>query len=332
MAFLAFSFVFLVFAVVLVNGFTDAPNAVSTCISSRSMTPRGAILLAGVFNFLGATAASLYFSGVAETVYLIVDFGEDSRLALSSLFAGMCAVVLWAMLAFFFGIPTSESHALISGIVGAALGGRMSPSTVRFSYLLVVFIGLLASTVPAYFIAKWIYSAILGACSGLRRRRAMRHFYRAQRLGAASSAFLHGAQDSQKFVGVIVLGMSLYSGAADGEFKAPLGISLLLAAVMTLGTLLGGSRIIKKVGEDMVSLDAAAGSAADISSSVVLLLLTLLGIPVSTTHSKTSAMMGAGALTHKGLDKNIVKQMVLAWLLTFPCCAVLGFILGYIFK
>lgn len=329
---MAYLFILLVLAVVLVNGFTDAPNAVASCISSRSMTPKGAILLAGVCNLLGAIAAALFFSGVAETVYLTVDFGGDSRLAISSLFAGMCAVVIWAMVAFLFGIPTSESHALISGLVGAALGGRMTVGAVRFSYIGVVLIGLLASSIPAYFFAKWIYSAIIRVCQSLDRRRAMKHFYRAQRLGAASSAFLHGAQDSQKFVGVIMLGTSLTSGGAIGEFKAPLSVSLLCAAVMTLGTLLGGSRIIKKVGEEMVSLDAAAGSAADIASSAVLLLLTLLGIPVSTTHSKTSAMMGAGALTHRGLDKGVVRQMVAAWLLTFPCCAVLGFILGYIFR
>ncbi len=329
---MAFSFILLVFAVVLVNGFTDAPNAVASCISSRSMTPSGAILLAGVCNFLGALTASLFFSGVAETVYLIVDFGSDNHLALTSLFAGMCAVVTWAMIAFLFGIPTSESHALISGIVGAALGGRMSVDAVRFSYLVIVLIGLLASTVPAYFIAKWIYATIFRICHGFDRRRTMKHFYRAQRLGAASSAFLHGAQDSQKFVGVIMLGMSLYSGTSGGEFKAPIGISLVCAAVMTLGTLFGGSRIIKKVGEEMVSLDAAAGSAADISSSAVLLICTILGIPVSTTHSKTSAMMGAGALTHKGLDTRVARQMVMAWVLTFPCCALLGFILGYIFR
>ena len=328
---MALLFVLLVFGVVLVNGFTDAPNAVASCISSRSMTPRGAILLAGICNFLGALVGCIFFSGVAQTVYLTVDFGEDSRLALTSLFAGMCAVVTWALIAFVFGIPTSESHALISGVVGAALGGRMTVGAIRFSYIALVLVGLLLSTVPAYFIAKWTYSLILGFCSGFDRRRSMRHFLRAQRLGAASSAFLHGVQDCQKFVGVIMLGTSLSGGGAE-EFKAPVGISLLCAAVMTLGTLIGGTRIIKKVGEEMVTLDAAAGSAADVSSSIVLLICSLIGIPVSTTHSKTSAMMGSGSLTHKGLDRKTVLEMVTAWVLTFPSCAILGFILGYIFR
>ena len=326
-------FVLIVFSVIVVNGFTDAPNAIATCISSRSMSPRGAIALAGVCNFLGALTASIFSSGVAQTVYSIVDFGGDTSLALSSLFAGMCAVVIWALIAFLFGIPTSESHALVSGIIGAALGGRMSGDTVNVKYLLVVLAGLFVSTVPAYFLAKWIYGIILRLFSSRDRRRSIRYFTRAQRFSAAASAFLHGAQDSQKFAGVLMLGMSLYVGEGSADtFKVPMPISLAAALAMTLGTLLGGSRIIKKVGEDMVKLDASAGTATDAASSCVLAVCTLLGIPVSTTHSKTSAMMGAGSVTHRGVNKEVARQMIVAWLLTFPCCALLGFLLGSILR
>ena len=324
------SFALLVFAVVLVNGFTDAPNAVAGCISSRTMTPRGAIILAGVCNFLGSLVASIFFSGVAETVYLIVDFGDDQGLALSSLFAGMCAVVVWALIAFLFGIPTSESHALISGIVGAAIGGRMSAEAVRLSYFALVFVGLVISTVPAYFIAKRIYALLLHLFSPIRGR-IIKFFQRAQIFGTASSAFLHGAQDSQKFVGVLMLGMSLYGGCEE-SFRAPIGLSLACAAVMTAGTLIGGKRIIKKLGEDMVRLDAPAGVATDVASSAVLLICTLLGIPVSTTHSKACAMMGAGSLTEKGLDRGVARQMIWAWVLTFPCSAMLGFFFSWLMR
>lgn len=326
-------FVLIVFSVIIVNGFTDAPNAIATCISSRSMTPHGAIILAGFCNFLGALGASIFFSEVAETVCSIVDFGEDSALALSSLFAGMCAVVIWAILAFLFGIPTSESHALVSGIIGAALGGRMSAQAVNVEYVLVVLAGLFVSTVPAYFLSKWIYGIILRLFSSRDRRRSIRYFTRAQRASAAASAFFHGAQDSQKFAGVLMLGMSLYVGEGSRDsFKVPLAISLACALAMTFGTLLGGSRIIKKVGEDMVRLDASAGTAADTASSCVLAVCTLLGIPVSTTHSKTSAMMGAGSVTSGGVNKDVARQMIVAWLLTFPCCALLGFLLGFILR
>ena len=126
-----------------------------------------------------------------------------------------------------------------------------------------------------------------------------------------------------------MLGMRLYSG---GEFAVPIGLSLACAAVMTVGTLIGGSRIIKKVGEEMVSLDPPAGAASDAASSVILLICTVLGIPVSTTHSKTSAMMGAGSLTERGLDRGVAREMILAWVLTFPICALLGFLFGLLIR
>ena len=326
-------FVLIVFSVIIVNGFTDAPNAIASCVSSRSMSVRGAIILAGVCNFLGAVTASVFFSEVAQTVYSIVDFGSDASLALSSLFAAMCAVVIWALLAFLFGIPTSESHALVAGLVGAALGGRMSFEAVNFKYLSVVLAGLFLSTVPAYFLSKWIYGAILRFFRSRDRRRSMKYFGRAQRLSAATSAFLHGAQDSQKFAGVLMLGMCLWVGEGNKDsFSVPIGISLASALAMTFGTLLGGTRIIKKVGDEMVKLDASAGTASDAASSVVLAVCTFLGIPVSTTHSKTSAMMGAGSNTTHGVNKDVARQMIVAWVLTFPCCAILGFLLGFILR
>ena len=326
-------FVLVVFSVIIVNGFTDAPNAIASCVSSRSMSARGAIILAGIFNFLGAVTASVFFSEVAQTVYSIVDFGDDAELALSSIFAGMCAVVIWALIAFLFGIPTSESHALMSGIVGAALGGRMSFEAVNFKYVFVVLVGLFVSTVPAYFIARWIYLIILRFFRSRDRRRSMKYFQRAQRVSAATSAFLHGAQDSQKFAGVLMLGMSLYVGeGGKSSFSVPISISLACALAMSFGTLLGGSRIIKKVGDERVKLDASAGTASDAASSVVLAACTFFGMPVSTTHSKTSAMMGAGSCTPDGVNRGVAGQMIAAWLLTFPCCAVLGFLLGFILR
>ena len=328
-------FVVTVFAVIVVNGFTDAPNAIATCVSSRAMSPRGAVVLAGICNFLGAVTASVFSSEVAETVYSIVDFGEDSVLALSSVFAAMCAVVIWAVVAFLFGIPTSESHALMSGVVGAAIGGRMSLDAVDFKYIAIVLAGLVISTLPAYFLSKWIYTLVVRIFSFHDRRRSMRCFLRAQRASAAVSAFLHGAQDSQKFAGVLMLGigMSAYSGSVSSSaFQIPISISMACATAMTVGTFFGGSRIIKKVGDDMVRLDASAGTAADAASSAVLALCTVSGIPVSTTHSKTSAMMGAGSKTSTGVNRVVARQMIAAWLLTFPCCAALGFLFGSIIK
>ena len=323
-------FTILVLSVILVNGWTDAPNAISTCVSTRSLSPGGALTLAAICNFCGSFGMALLNSRVAQTVFNIVDFSDAPSTALPSLCAGMCAVVIWALVAWRFGIPTSESHALISGICGAAIGGGMSFSVINLSEWLLVLLGLVISTLPAALIARTIYSIMIKILGGFERRKIIKHFMRAQRCSAASSALLHGAQDSQKFMGVFMLGFSLMKQNDIGEsFDIPLSVILICAAVMTLGTLIGGGRIIKKVGIDMVDLNAAGGTAADMASSSVLFICSLFGIPVSTTHSKACAMMGVGSQERGGgADKKIISEMLLAWILTFPICAAIGFFLA----
>ena len=160
----------------------------------------------------------------------------------------------------------------------------------------------------------------------------MRHFLRAQRVSAATSALLHGAQDSQKFMGVYMLGLSLYygKGGAGEETSVPIAIVLICAAVMTLGTMLGGAKIIKKVGCELTELDAAGGSASDAASSAVLTVCSLLGIPASTTHSKACAIMGTGLCKKSGVDPRIAGQMLAAWALTFPFCGAIGFFFSFL--
>ncbi len=327
-------FTVLVLAVILVNGWTDAPNAISTCISTRSMTPGSALTLAAFCNFVGSIGMALINSRVAQTIFNIVELPSESSVALISLCAGMCAVVIWSVIASYFGLPTSEGHALISGITGAAVASAMSLSVVNLREWRTVLIGLLVSTLPAALIARTIYS-VMGRFLGIfERRKTIRHFMRAQRWSAASSALLHGAQDSQKFMGVFMLGLSLINDNKAGDtFQIPLFVIIACALVMTLGTLIGGGRIIKKVGMDMVDLDAAGGTASDMSSSFILTLCSAFGIPVSTTHTKACAMMGVGSQERGGgTNKRIVAQMLLAWLLTFPICAAIGFTLSFIFS
>ncbi|MBQ8140285.1 MAG: inorganic phosphate transporter [Clostridia bacterium] len=324
-------FTILVLSVILVNGWTDAPNAISTCVSSRSMSPGGALCLAAVCNFTGSVAMALINSRVAKTIFNIVNLSDNPDVALSSLCAGMCAVVIWAIAAWRFGIPTSESHALISGITGAALASTKSISSINLEEWRLVLCGLFFSTLPAFILASIIYTLMTRILGRFERRKMIKYFMRTQRCSAATSALLHGAQDSQKFMGVFMLGFSLISqNTLSDTFELPLFVIFSCAAVMTLGTLIGGGRIIKKIGMDMVSLDAAGGTAADMSSSAVLAVCSFFGIPVSTTHSKACAMMGVGAsLGSGGTNKKIVSQMLCAWLLTFPICFCIGFLLAF---
>ncbi|MBO5416715.1 MAG: inorganic phosphate transporter [Clostridia bacterium] len=324
-------FTVLILAVILVNGWTDAPNAIATCVSTRSLSPSGALALAAVCNFAGSLGMALINSRVAQTIFNIVDFSEDPSAALPALCAGMCAVVIWALIAFRFGIPTSESHALISGITGAAVASSMSFSAINGREWILVLSGLLLSTLPAFLLARMVYSIMTLVLKKADRRKVINHFMRAQRFSATSSALMHGAQDSQKFMGVFMLGFSLLGGGgAEESFELPFFVILVCSAMMTLGTLIGGGRIIKKVGMDMVDLDASGGTAADMSSSAILTLCSFFGLPVSTTHSKACAMMGVGSRSAGGADKRIITQMLLAWLLTFPICGAIGFLLAFL--
>ena len=322
-----FIFSFLIFAVALVNGWTDAPSAIAGCVSTRSLTPRAALILAAICNFSGAVIMALIRPGVAKTLYGIANFGSDARSAMISLCAALISVILWASFASLFGLPTSESHALISGMSGAALASNSNVSAISLAEWRSVIIGILVSTLPVMIFALLIYRLTLHVFASQDRRGTMRYFSRVQRLGAGSSAFLHGAQDSQKFIGVYMLGLSFLGKAEESEsFKIPLYITLICAAAMTLGTMIGGSRIIKKVGCELTELDPLSSSAADTASSTVLGVCSFFGIPTATTHAKTCAMMGVGMCKKHATDPKVAIELFAGWLLTFPICALLGYL------
>ncbi len=320
--------VLLTLGVILVNGWTDAPNAIATCVSTRAMKPKAAILMAAVFNFLGVFAMTLLNAKVATTIYKMVDFGSDSKTATSALCAALVAIVVWATAAWKFGIPTSESHALIAGLTGAAVavnngfGGVSGAEWAKVAY------GLVLSTILGF--GFGLGSAKLTEVLFRRadRRKTSGFFRGAQICGGASMAFMHGAQDGQKFMGVFLLGIFMAKGSTGvTEFEIPIWLMILCSLVMALGTSIGGYRIIKSVGMDMVKLQTYQGFAADLGAALCLLLASLTGIPVSTTHTKTTAIMGVGASKRlSAVNWGVVKEMVLTWVLTFPGCGILGFL------
>lgn len=323
----------LTLGVVLVNGWTDAPNAIATCISTKSMGPRAAIVMAAIFNFLGVFVMTAINATVAQTIYKMVDFGGDSQEALIALCASLFAIVLWATAAWWFGIPTSESHALIAGISGAAIALQGSFSGINPAEWIKVIYGLGLSTVMGFGAGWLIVKVIEQLCYGLDRRKTVGVFKNAQIAGGAGMAFMHGAQDGQKFMGVFMLGIFLAQGQANvTEFQIPIWLMLLCSAVMSLGTSIGGMRIIKSVGMDMVKLDKHQGFSADLAAVVCLLIASITGIPVSTTHTKTTAIMGVGAAKRLfSVNWGIVQEMVWAWILTFPGCGLIGFLMAKLF-
>ncbi|NLN56051.1 MAG: inorganic phosphate transporter [Clostridiales bacterium] len=263
-------------------------------------------ILAGLFNLLGVAAGFALYRGLAFTVEGLISFGSpfDGNTPIA---AALGAVSIWAICAWYFGIPTSESHALASGLAGAALAyGSVSFGKSEWIKLV---LGLICSVALGYIlgcIVKFL----------LEKRNFSEGFYKnSQIFAAAATAFMHGSQDGLKFLGVYLL-------ISGGELPsyAPVICGLLMAA----GTLAGGRRIIEKVGIRMVSIKKYEGFAADVASSLTLFVFTLLGVPVSTTHTKTAAIMGGG---HEGINKKIAYSIVAAWVITFPACGVISYIL-----
>lgn len=323
----------LTMGVILVNGWTDAPNAIATCVSTRSMGPRAAILMAAVFNFLGVFVMTAVNATVAQTIYNMVDFGGNSQDALIALCAALFAIVLWATTAWWFGIPTSESHALIAGISGAAIALQGGLAGINPGEWVKVLYGLVLSTGMGFGMGWIVVKIIEHLCRGCDRRKTYGTFKNAQVAGAAGMAFMHGAQDGQKFMGVFMLGMFLAKGQSTvTEFQIPIWLMILCSVVMALGTSIGGYRIIKSVGMDMVKLEKHQGFSADLAAVVCLFTASIFGLPVSTTHTKTTAIMGVGAAKRlSSVNWGVVREMVSAWVLTFPGCGLIGFLMAMLF-
>lgn len=323
----------LTLGVILVNGWTDAPNAIATCVSTRAISARKAIIMAAIFNFLGVFVMTAINASVAMTIYNMVDFGGDAQLSLIALCAAMAAIVIWATAAWYFGIPTSESHALIAGISGAAVAIQNSFSGINGAEWIKVVYGIFLSTILGFGLGFVSSKFTVALFKNQNRLKTERFFSGAQVAGGAAMAFMHGAQDGQKFMAIFLLGAAFAEGqAGTSSFAVPVWLMILCSVVMGLGTSIGGYRIIKSVGMDMVKLKPYQGFAADLSATLCLLLSSLTGIPVSTTHTKTTAIMGVGAARRmSNVNWSVVKELVLTWVFTFPGCGLLGFGMAKLF-
>ena len=319
--------------VIVVNGATDAPNAIATVVSTRAMKPKLAILMAAVCNFLGLLLVSLVTSAVAHTIFNMVDFGGNAQQALIALTAAMIAIIVWGAAAWWFGIPTSQSHSLIAGLTGAAIALQGGFGAINGGEWMKVVYGILLSTLLGFFLG-WANSKIVGrVCRNMDRKRTTKVFRWAQVASGAGVAFMHGAQDGQKFMSIFVLAITLATGVGQADqMVLPIWLMFFCALNMGIGTAVGGERIIKSVGLDMVKLEPFQGFAASAATFFCLMLSTFAGLPVSTTHTNTTAIMGVGAAKRKSAVKwGIAVDMVKTWVLTFPGCGLLGFVFAHLF-
>ena len=325
--------VVLTLGVIFVNGWTDAPNAIATCITTRCMGVRSAIMMSAVFNFLGVFIMTQINSSVASTISNMVDFGGNTRDALIALCAALFSIVVYSVAASYFGIPTSESHSLIAGLTGAAIAIQNGIGGVNMDEWAKVLYGLVLSLVLGFGTGWVICKVVSVACQRMDRRKTNRFFKGAQIFGAAAMSFMHGAQDGQKFIGVLFLGLAFSNGQDSVTgISIPVWLMLLCSVIMGAGTSVGGEKIIKSVGMDMVKLEKYQGFSADLSAAFCLLYSSLFGIPVSTTHTKTAAIMGVGAVRRlSAINLGVVKDMVLTWVFTFPGCGLISFLMAKLF-
>ena len=324
----------LISAVMFINGTSDVPNAVATCVSTRSLTPKKALVLAAVFNLLGVFVMTFVSSKVAETVFNIVNFGDNVSNNLITLCSGLIGIVVWCAFAWHFGIPTSQSHALIAGISGAAIALRGNFSGVNFEEWKKVLYGVVIVNFLAFSLGFIITKLIEKICKNMDRRKTNKFFNKTQILGAIITCFMNGAQDGQKFMAILLLGVVLTNGNSQelANFSIPIWLMFYCSMLIALGTIIGGIKIIKTIGTKVAKVEKYQGTSADLASSICLLGSSILGIPVSSTHTKNSAVMGVGASKRlSNVNWRTARNMVLTWIFTFPCCGLLGFILTKVF-
>lgn len=355
----------LIFVVILIalvfeyiNGFHDTANSIATVVATKVLTPRQAVVMAAITNLLGALCGMAVAKTIASGLI-------DQRIAsLEVLICALLGAVVWNLITWRAGLPSSSSHALVGGLVGAAVASAGNWSVVIWSerdgaswyaskgLLWKVIVPMFASPLSGFVLGFFVMGLLYALLRNWKPRSVNAVFGRAQMFSAAGMGFMHGTNDAQKTMGIIAL--ALASGTADGQLSnlpqwlsflqvetpepghdltIALWIKLTCALVMAAGTAAGGWRIIKTLGHKMVRLQPVNGFAAETSSAAIIGLASYFGIPVSTTHNISAAIMGVGAAKRFSAIKwTVVERMVWAWLLTVPVSAMISYLFMRIFQ
>lgn len=300
-----------------INGFHDTANAIATCIATRSLSPRIAIIMSAFLNFVGAMVST----GVAKTIGgEIVTSPQmvDSTVLIAALFAA----IVWNLFTWKIGMPSSSSHALIGGVLGAVTISYGTGAINGNGFFMIV-AGLIGSPVIAMFSGYVIMTLLFILFRNVGRSKVNYISLHIQSLSAAVMAFSHGSNDAQKCMGIITL--ALLSGGYIGELEVPFLVKIACAFAMCAGTSVGGWRIIRTVGNKIFRLEPVNGLAADINSALTIFTATFLHLPVSTTHVVTGSIMGVGwAKRFRAVHWNVAYSMVGAWVMTIPSTAAVG--------
>ncbi|MFP8964097.1 anion permease [Streptomyces nanhaiensis] len=300
------------------NGFHDSANAIATSVSTRALTPRAALLMAAVMNLAGAFLGS----GVAKTVSEGLIETPDGQSGMAILFAALIGAITWNMITWYFGLPSSSSHALFGGMVGAALAGGIAVywSGVLSKIVIPMFVSPLVGLLLGYLVMV----VILWMFRRTNPHRAKRGFRMAQTVSAAGMALGHGLQDAQKTMGIVVMALVIADVQDHGQI--PIWVKVSCALMLSLGTYAGGWRIMRTLGRRIIELDPPQGFAAETTAASVMYTASFMfHAPISTTHVITSAIMGVGATKRVSAVRwGVAKNIVLGWFITMPAAALVA--------
>lgn len=302
-----------------INGFHDTANAIATSVSTRALTPRTAIIMAAVLNFFGA----LYSTGVAKTI--AKDIVNPNAVTAQVMIAALIGAIFWNILTWYFGIPSSSSHAIIGGIMGAGIA-KAGIGILQIAGVLKIFLALICSPLIGIGLGYIIMTILYWIFKDKPPGKVNRGFHRLQILSAALLSFNHGSNDAQKSMGIITL--ALVAAGMQTTLDVPLWVKVTCALAMAGGTAMGGWKIIHTLGAKIFKLEPIHGFAENLSSSMVIYIATAfpgLHLPVSTTHIVSGSIMGVGAAKRfSAVRWGVAQQMLVAWLLTIPCTATVS--------
>jgi len=300
-----------------INGFHDTANAIATVISTRVLSPTAAILMAAVLNVAGALVATHVATTIAKG---IVDPTKATEVLV---LAAVIGAIVWNLVTWVYGIPSSSSHALIGGLIGAALA-KSGPSIVIWKGLLdKVVYPLVGSPIVGFLVAFGVMSLITLLFAHMHAGKAGNAFRRLQLVSSALMAFSHGQNDAQKSMGIITL--ALFTNHYIDKAEVPLWVKIACACAMGMGTAAGGWRIIKTLGHKIIRLDPVHGFAAETSGAAVIITASHFGMPISTTHAITASIFGVGASKRLSAVRwQVARSVLVAWVLTIPAGAVMG--------
>ena len=299
-----------------INGFHDTANAIATSVSTRVLSPKTAVMMAAVLNLAGALTGT----AVAKTVG--AGLVEAQYITQTTIVAALLSAVIWDLITWYFGLPTSSSHALLASILGAAVA-TAGPEVIIQKGVYKVLIGLVLSPIIGFGLGFLLMMLLLRLFGRSPIAFVNTFFNKLQIVSAAYMAFSHGGNDAQKTMGIITMALVTYYKLPD--FNVPLWVMLLCAAAMSLGTAIGGWRIIKTLGVRLVHLQPIHGFAAEASAGTVIEIASRFGLPLSTTHIISSTILGVGSTKRASAVRwGIARNIVMAWILTLPVCVIMA--------